>query len=271
MLPGDFCILRLDAVWPLLYIQKFLEQKSCRRPLRKRLTRLAFCRWTQTELSASITSCASQDLGPLTGIWGELGDTSSHLDFSVLGLQVDSEKAVSRAYELAQEAKIWDRKLGLAGIWGKLVREWLDDILPCNAAEICRTRLRLVVTQLPSIAPVAVQDFASRQELIDATMASVHVPFFLDGRPAVRFRGKLCIDGSLGDFLTKSNSELLQCKGRRSLMLDYYDDDQLSYSRFDFLKLRSYEDVLRLVKQGEAYAQRLDQAGKLEQIFPKRS
>eukprot|EP00891_Asterochloris_glomerata_P007605 jgi/Astpho2/7605/Aster-x0325 len=185
--------------------------------------------------------------------------------------QVDSEKAVSRAYELAQEAKIWDRKLGLAGIWGKLVREWLDDILPCNAAEICRTRLRLVVTQLPSIAPVAVQDFASRQELIDATMASVHVPFFLDGRPAVRFRGKLCIDGSLGDFLTKSNSELLQCKGRRSLMLDYYDDDQLSYSRFDFLKLRSYEDVLRLVKQGEAYAQRLDQAGKLEQIFPKRS
>ena len=186
-------------------------------------------------------------------------------------LQVDSEKAVSRAYALAQEAKIWDRKLGLAGIWGKLVREWLDDILPPNAAEMCHTRLRLVLTQLPSIKPVAVQDFASRQELIDATMASVHVPFFLDGRPAVRFRGKLCIDGSLGDFLTKSNSELLQCKGRKSLMLDYYDDDQLNYSRWDFLKLRSYEDVLNLVKQGEAYAQRLDQAGRLEAIFPRRS
>jgi hypothetical protein len=37
---------------------------------------------------------------------------------------------------LAKEYQIWDRPQGLMGIWGKIIREWLDEILPENATEM---------------------------------------------------------------------------------------------------------------------------------------
>jgi hypothetical protein len=39
---------------------------------------------------------------------------------------------------LANEEKLWDKKLGLLGIWGGLVRRWLQEILPEDAHEISR-------------------------------------------------------------------------------------------------------------------------------------
>ena len=42
---------------------------------------------------------------------------------------------------------------------------------------------------------------SDREALIDANLASVHVPFFLDGRGTARFRGDACVDGSLGALL----------------------------------------------------------------------
>ena len=38
---------------------------------------------------------------------------------------------------MSNEAKIWDRRLGLLGIWGALIRRWLDEILPPSAHELC--------------------------------------------------------------------------------------------------------------------------------------
>ena len=40
-----------------------------------------------------------------------------------------------------------------------------------------------------------------------------------------------------------------------------FDDKLLSWSRLDFLKLADYDEVLRLVRAGVAYAQRRDAAG----------
>ena len=39
------------------------------------------------------------------------------------------------------ENDIWNRPGGLAGIWGSLVREWLDELLPEDAAERCNGRV----------------------------------------------------------------------------------------------------------------------------------
>ena len=41
-----------------------------------------------------------------------------------------------------------------------------------------------------------VTKFESKADLIEAIMASAHVPFFLDGRPFLNFRGKWVWDGS---------------------------------------------------------------------------
>lgn len=173
---------------------------------------------------------------------------------------VDPDLATQRAYDLAKEQNIWNRPFGLAGIWGSFIRQWLNELLPDNAADICQGRLKLVITKIPSFELAYVDSYRSKQDLIDGCLASAHVPFFLDGKATCTFRGQQCIDGSLSDFLTKGNSHLLQCGGK-AVILDYFDDLQLKYGRFDFLKLRSYSEVMDLIEAGKAFAERTDRAG----------
>lgn len=65
------------------------------------------------------------------------------------------------------------------------------------------------------------------------------------------------VDGSLTDFLFWENGKLLVMEGQ-SFVLDYSQDEDLRFKRFDFVKLRSYKSVMELVKQGKAYAARVD-------------
>ena len=188
-----------------------------------------------------------------------VGASAGALIVTLAMCKIDPDEAIKTAYQLAEEGNIWNRRLGLAGIWGGLVRQWLDILLPSNAAEVCNDRLKLVITRVPFLDIAYVYDFTSKQDLIDACLASAHVPFFLDGNAYCMYRGQRCIDGSLSDFITKGNSELLQCNGSAFIM-DYYEDTALSVGRWDFLKLRSYEEVMALVQSGFDYAERTDQA-----------
>jgi hypothetical protein len=56
--------------------------------------------------------------------------------------------------------------------------------------------LRLLPTQ------VGINDFKDKKDLINACMASAHVPFFLDFKLARNCRGRQCVDGSFPDFFT---------------------------------------------------------------------
>ena len=60
-----------------------------------------------------------------------------------------------------------------AGVWGRLIVQWLDELLPADAATICQDRLKLVVTNIPSFRQAYVLDYTSKQDLIEANMASV--------------------------------------------------------------------------------------------------
>jgi hypothetical protein len=39
---------------------------------------------------------------------------------------------------IAEDADIFDKKLGLLGIWGGLIRQWLEEILPQDAHILSR-------------------------------------------------------------------------------------------------------------------------------------
>lgn len=56
------------------------------------------------------------------------------------------------------------------------------------AVYLCRGRLKLVVTDVRSLQLSYIDDFATKEELIDANLASAHIPFFLDGRPFASYR-----------------------------------------------------------------------------------
>lgn len=72
-------------------------------------------------------------------------------------------------------------------------------------------------------------------------------------------RDKAYVDGSLTDFLFWENGRLLTREGK-SFVLDYSRDEELSFKRLDFVRLRSYDSVLELLAQGQRYAARTDAA-----------
>ena len=63
---------------------------------------------------------------------------------------VDPMEVMDSAYQLSVEHNIWERPLGLMGVWGGIIEQWLHDLLPGDAAEQCKDKVGLVVTQLPS-------------------------------------------------------------------------------------------------------------------------
>ena len=110
--------------------------------------------------------------------------------------RVNTDLAVREAYRLSEEKDIWNRPGGLAGIWGGIVREWLDSLLPPDADERCEGRVKLIVTS--AALPFKIQyltEFEDRDDLINAAMATIHIPWFLDGSPVSVYKGRSFIDG----------------------------------------------------------------------------
>ena len=100
---------------------------------------------------------------------------------------VDTDAAHKSAIRLAEEAGCFSNPLGLCGVWGRLVYAWLDALLPEDAAAHCSDRCRVVVTRCtPLPQAVGITGFGRRAELIEALMASTHIPFFMDGHPLSR-------------------------------------------------------------------------------------
>lgn len=186
-----------------------------------------------------------------------VGASAGGLICALAACGVDEDKAVRVAHRLAQEYGVFERPGGLAGIWGALIREWLDELLPEDAAERCRGRVRLVVTEVPSLRLRYLEDFESKEDLIDACMTTVHIPFFLDGNASRTYRGQPYIDGSLWDFLLGDNSALIKCNDE-ACVVDYFNDDQLKWGRLDFIKLADLEQVQAFVQAGTDYAERTD-------------
>lgn len=60
----------------------------------------------------------------------------------------------------------------------------------CRCRHRCTGRVRLRITAWPSLSPLFLERFHSKADLIDACMASSHLPFLLDGRLAARVRGE---------------------------------------------------------------------------------
>ncbi len=54
---------------------------------------------------------------------------------------VDFIAATSLALEKAEEEGIWDRPLGLYGIWGDIIEEWLYELLPNDSIDLVNDRV----------------------------------------------------------------------------------------------------------------------------------
>ena len=55
--------------------------------------------------------------------------------------------------------------------------------------------------QVPNFQQQYLEGFTSRDDLLDATLASAHIPFLLNRSPVAGARGGWFVDGALRDFL----------------------------------------------------------------------
>ena len=44
--------------------------------------------------------------------------------------------ATELALQMSDDAGVWDRPLGLQGVWGSIIYDWLDRLLPDDAGEM---------------------------------------------------------------------------------------------------------------------------------------
>jgi len=125
------------------------------------------------------------------------GASTGALVAALTACDVDPDRAIEDAYALCLEHDIFNRPMGLAGIWAAMIRRWLDALLPEDAARRCTGRVRIAATEVPSLTIAYFDAFESKDDLIGAIMTSVHIPIFLDGKPFCAYRSKTYMDGCI--------------------------------------------------------------------------
>jgi Patatin-like phospholipase len=206
------------------------------------------------------------------------GASAGALAATLAATNVDFYQATALALKMAQDAGVWDRSGGLQGIWGPLIYDWLDELLPENAVELAESRsLSLLLTPVPNFfGKEKIDKFQSRRDLIECNMASVHLPWFLDGELTSSFRNRRYIDGS---FLAKSEDyhptpTVLQQPQQKSspstLILGHNMDPRYkTMSMFSFVEAASPDGIYKMLEDGKLYAKSLEEQGKLD-FLPKR-
>lgn len=122
---------------------------------------------------------------------------------SLIAACVNSGLSMDRVSVLCEELMEDCRVHGTRGRLGIVLERFLDDALPSDAHIRCRHKTHIAVSSVtrPTLKPVLVNEFESRDDLIRALMTSCHIPFWLDGRLTAEFRGMTHLDGGVTNFI----------------------------------------------------------------------
>lgn len=179
---------------------------------------------------------------------------------------VEMDVAINAALCLATEGGVFSRTGGLVGVWGGLIERWLHEMLPNDCHISCSGKVSISVTVLScAFVPFhreVVNTFSSKQDLIDACLASVHVPFFLDGKFSHRYQGDTCLDGSLL-FVARNTPWHISEKfgeNQSALILDYRNDPNLMKRRWGFFETIHKDSLMEMFSMGHEYGMGMDTA-----------
>jgi hypothetical protein len=198
------------------------------------------------------------------------GASAGSISCVLAACNVDMDKAMSSALRISDTAGIFTRRRGLAGIWGGLIEGWLHELLPDDCHVICSDRVNISVTTItPSLLPLhrrVISTFSSKKDVIDACLASVHVPFFIDGHFSRTYRGETCVDGSFLFFLHNIPWSLEeQFDGiHRALMVYHRDDKRLMKRKWGIFQTIDKKSLIEMFHMGYAYGSRQKEGRKTD-------
>lgn len=193
------------------------------------------------------------------GNFSMYGASAGAISCVMAACNLNMDNALQVALRLSDEADIFRRRRGLAGIWGNLIERWLHEILPSDCHIICSGKVYISITTITlSFTPLhrkVIHTFSSKQDLIDACLTSAHIPYFIDGNFSRKFRGDSCVDGSFLFFLHNipwSTSELVD-GNQRALMLYHRRDSELMGHHWGILQTIKRESVVEMYNMGYNY------------------
>ena len=196
-----------------------------------------------------------------------LGASAGSISATLLLSNADFSLAAESAIRIGQDAGVYGRKTGLAGIWGTLVKQWLEEMIPDTVNAKNFELLQVAVTPTTK-SPKLINDLKGKADVIEALLASCHVPVFLDGRPTTMFRGEQVVDGSFWYFVTKDRISGLplpsEIPPEEIFWIDYCDDDDFMQSiSGNILELVTPQRVLEMIDEGYNFMKREHYYGRL--------
>jgi hypothetical protein len=185
------------------------------------------------------------------------GASAGSISSVLAACNVNMDNAMKVALRLSDQANIFTN--GLSRIWGKLIEKWLQEILPENSHIICSGKVNISITTITaSFHPLhrkVVNMFSSKQDVIDACLTSVHIPYFIDGNFFRTYRGDRCVDGSFLFFLHNTPwCESEQFDGnQRALMLYHRRDTELMKHHWGVLQTIDRNSLVEMFNLGYNY------------------
>ena len=195
------------------------------------------------------------------------GASAGALTATLAAADVDYYKATELALDMAKKGGVYDRLGGLQGVWGEMIYNWLDELLPENAVELSQERgLSLLVTPVPTFGKEKIDSFRDRKDLIQCNMASIHLPWFLDGKITSNFRDRPYIDGS---FLASARDYHPLSLPSKTFVVDFKRDPAYKAKNYlQAVEALSPDGIYQMIEDGKRYAAQLEEQGGLER-FPK--
>lgn len=168
--------------------------------------------------------------------------------------QIPPEHILSSVDTICQKYNVFHRPWGLFGIWSSMIEEWLEELLPEDAHELCNYKVHIILSCLSLSRPkYTVSTFENRHDLIQCLLATIHIPFFMDYFPFRSYRGHLCFDGAV--FLPNESYEIFgKEKEYFYYHLHYLQDKNLQSSYRFALQTSSLQELEKLRICGYMYA-----------------
>ena len=140
-----------------------------------------------------------------------------------------------------------------------VVTNLLTDTLPADCVERCNGRLHVLMCSRAR-GLYFISQFTSKADLIEAVVASTHVPYFSDGKYACSYRGEQHVDGA---WHSSRSAVLLARPGSGKQVLIDHEDEEHFASKRPFYEVATKEAHLERFAVGIKYAHRLHAKGKL--------
>jgi hypothetical protein len=185
------------------------------------------------------------------------GASAGSVSCVMAACKVDMQYAMEENFKLPRKSDTFTH--------GHLIEQWLHEILPNDCHITCSGKVNISITTITATCmPLhrkVINEFCSKQDLIDACLTSSHIPFFLDGNFSRTFHGHTCVDGSFLPLLHNTpwpESELLYGGNKRALMLYHRNDKELmKQHRWGVLQKLDKKSVGDMFDMGYNYGIRL--------------